>query len=525
VYLKNARHMPIEPHIASSPTPPKRSAVLWYASIFVILVCVVLMAMEAWFAWSNRRSDLDEMQVNLGNLTRALAKHAEDTVKKSDTALFGLVERIEVEGMQPDTLQKLFPLLVGQVAELPELQGIFIYDETGRWQVNSFSDVVSDMDNADRAYFIHHRDNDDRGPYIGAPVRSKSSGDWVIPVSRRINHSDGSFAGVVTATVEMQYFNEYYASFDIGASGILLLTLADATVLVRRPYVESLIGKKLDGGILNTAPLGRRAEAAQTVTSSIDNTERMVSYHGLERYPLVVVAALSKQEVLQSWRTQTLRQAIGVLLLATIIALLGLRLLQQIRTQGRTEHELHLAQQKVLTANKTLQRLALQDSLTGLANRRQFDLTLRSEYDRAAREHRSIAFLMIDVDHFKLFNDIYGHPQGDVCLREVAEAMQARRPGDFSARYGGEEFAVVLAETDLEGALVVAEQIRSAIYDLRIAHRGNPAGVVTVSIGATATVPSGLSGLPAFLQVADKALYRAKGGGRNQVCSSSGDPI
>jgi diguanylate cyclase (GGDEF)-like protein len=503
---------------------PKRSAILWYASVFVVFVCIALVAMESWFAWTNRKNDLLAAKVDVANLTQALAQHAEDTVKKADTAVFGLLERIEVYGLSPSTLQSIYPLLVEQVAEMPELEGIFVYDENGRWLINSRDNAPAQTkDNADRAYFMHHRDNPDRTPYIGAPIRSKTTGDWVIPVSRRINHPDGSFAGVVLASIKMTYFTHYYSRFDIGDAGTIVLALNDATVLVRRPFIASMIGHSIANGTLFSQYVSRRASDTQIVRSSLDRTERVVSYHSLQRYPLIVVTSVSKDEVLAAWRERVLRQGIGVFLLAGIIALLGLRLIKQIQLHDQTEQALSLAQQKVLAVNKTLQRLALQDALTGLANRRQFDLTLNSEYDRAVREQRSIALMMIDVDYFKRYNDVYGHPQGDICLSKVADVMQTKRPGDFSARYGGEEFAIILTETDIKGAMIVAETIRIAIRSLGIIHSGNPTGFVTVSIGVCAMVPSSFSaGPPAFLQASDEALYMAKGAGRNMVCAYEG---
>ncbi|HEY4317935.1 MAG TPA: sensor domain-containing diguanylate cyclase [Herbaspirillum sp.] len=516
--------MSTAPHTDPEEKTPRRSAILWYASIFVVFVCIALVAMESWFAWTNRKNDLLAAKVAAANLTQALTQHAEDTVKKADTALFGLLERIEVYGISPSTLQSLYPLLVEQVAEMPELQGIFVFDENGRWLINSMDNAPGDTkNNADRAYFIHHRDSTDRTPYIGAPIRSKTTGDWIIPISRRINHPDGSFAGVVAATIKMDYFQHYYSRFDIGEAGTIVLALNDATVLVRRPYVESMIGQNIAGGTLFSQYIHHRANDTQILRSSLDHTERVVSYHSLQRYPLIVVTSLSKKEVLAAWRERVVRQGIGVFLLAGIIALLGLRLIKQIHRHDMTEQALSRAQQKVLAVNKTLQRLALQDALTGLANRRQFDLTLNSEYDRAVREQRSIALLMIDVDYFKRYNDVYGHPQGDICLAKVADAMQTKRPGDFSARYGGEEFAVILTETDIKGAMIVAEIIRKAIRGLNMVHSGNPTGFVTISIGVCVMAPSSFShGPPAFLQAADEALYMAKGAGRNMVCAYEG---
>jgi diguanylate cyclase (GGDEF)-like protein len=513
--------MPTTPTIDRIKRTPKRSAMLWYATVFVVFVCMALVAMEGWFAWNSHKSDLHDAEIDTANLTQALAQHAEDTVKKADTALFGLVERIEVYGMAPSTLQSLFPLLVEQVAEMPELQGVFIFDENGHYLINSLDNAPGSLrSNADRAYFIHHRDNTDRRAYVGAPIRSRSTGEWVIPVSRRINRPDGSFGGVVLAAIKMDYFNHYYARFDIGRAGIIALARADATVMVRRPYVESMIGQDISNGNLFSRYIKNNPSGTQILVSSLDGTERVVSYHSLTRYPLVLIASLSKKEVLTAWRERVQRQAIGVLFLTSVIALLGWRLVKQIHIHDLTEQALYLAQQKVLAVNKTLQRLALQDALTGLANRRQFDLTLNSEYDRAVREQRSIALLMIDVDYFKRYNDVYGHPKGDVCLSRVADVMQAKRPGDFSARYGGEEFVVILTETELKGAMIVAETIRKSIRDLNLTHSGNPTGFVTVSIGVAAMVPSSFSsGSAVFLQAADEALYTAKGAGRNMVCA------
>ena len=131
---------------------------------------------------------------------------------------------------------------------------------------------------------------------------------------------------------------------------------------------------------------------------------------------------------------------------------------------------------------------------------------------------------MIDVDFFKQYNDIYGHVAGDECLRKIGKvvAYSMRRPGDLAARYGGEEMVVLLPGTDLAGTLAVAESIRGAVQSMEVAHTGNPLGVVTVSIGVEAFSPIHLENQPIELvEAADKALYKAKESGRNQVCCAS----
>jgi diguanylate cyclase (GGDEF)-like protein/PAS domain S-box-containing protein len=190
----------------------------------------------------------------------------------------------------------------------------------------------------------------------------------------------------------------------------------------------------------------------------------------------------------------------------------------------RDMSERKLVEDRLAEANARLKILSGQDGLTGLANRRIFDETLASEHRRAQREDCSLALVMIDVDRFKLFNDRYGHPAGDECLRRIARtiALSIRRPGDVAMRYGGEEFAVVLPNTDEEGATAVAANIHRAVSDLQIEHGDSEWRVATVSVGVAASRP-GESGpaLDWLLQEADHALYFAKNNGRNCVTPAS----
>ena len=166
-----------------------------------------------------------------------------------------------------------------------------------------------------------------------------------------------------------------------------------------------------------------------------------------------------------------------------------------------------------------VEALASVDGLTGIANRRRFDEVLESEWRRAQRDRTPCSLLFMDADHFKNFNDIYGHIPGDRCLRQIAEvtAQTLHRPADLVARYGGEEFAVILPDTNCEGAIAIAEQIRFTVEQLRIPHSGNTHEIVTVSIGCATQIPEVNSELSELLKAADSALYVAKSLGRNRV--------
>lgn len=177
-------------------------------------------------------------------------------------------------------------------------------------------------------------------------------------------------------------------------------------------------------------------------------------------------------------------------------------------------------------ANRELTRLSSVDGLTGISNRRQFDESLAREWARSLRSAAPLSLLMCDVDYFKQYNDRYGHQAGDECLMAVARVLQscAKRPADVAARYGGEEFAIVLPDTDRDGALRVAETVREGIAELKMRHEGAKIGVVSISIGVASVIAS-REGCAAdrLLAAADTALYAAKQKGRNRVeCAPGG---
>ena len=175
--------------------------------------------------------------------------------------------------------------------------------------------------------------------------------------------------------------------------------------------------------------------------------------------------------------------------------------------------------QELNAANKELQRLSTTDGLTGIANRRFFDELSAREWRRCERMNKPMALVMVDVDHFKKYNDTYGHQGGDECLKSVAAqvARAAPRASDLAARYGGEEFVLVLGETTMDGAKWVANNIRQHVADLKMPHSASSIGHVSVSCGVASVLP--LEGMPfeTLLKFADEALYKAKEQGRNTV--------
>ncbi len=171
-------------------------------------------------------------------------------------------------------------------------------------------------------------------------------------------------------------------------------------------------------------------------------------------------------------------------------------------------------------AQDELKRLATRDGLTGVANRRCFDETLEAEWLRGTRDVKPLSLIMIDVDHFKRYNDSFGHQGGDACLKTIAEALaiSCHRSADIVARYGGEEFVAILPGTTVSGALALAEQIRADIAALDLPHPGNDGvGRVSISLGVATLVPDRTLDMNALVEAADRALYAAKRGGRNRA--------
>ncbi len=195
-----------------------------------------------------------------------------------------------------------------------------------------------------------------------------------------------------------------------------------------------------------------------------------------------------------------------------------------ISTEVEYRQKLEEANEKLEEKNKYLERLSVFDSLTGIPNRRRFEEKLTDEWDRCRREKQSLGILIIDIDNFKLYNDYYGHPAGDRCLKRVAGILkdQIKRSIDIIARYGGEEFAAILPDTDLKGSQKVAGSIRQAVEKNRIEHEvSEVAEVVTVSVGVASAIPSEAEDEWELVEKADKALYRAKQAGKNQVKTAS----
>lgn len=507
-------------HVFSSRKTTSRGA-----KRFVFVVCLIIIGLVALSTLRERDVELSQTDEALSNMAMALAQHADQTFNEADIVLQGIVERLRVDGHDEKGLRRTHEVMVMRVRELAQLNGLFVYDEFGNWVVNSQPTLDTRLNNSDRDYFQYHRDHSSLAPHIGKPIQSRSNGSWILTISRRINKTDGSFGGVVLATINLSFFERFYERFNLGEQGAIMLGTMSGTVLFRRPILNDSIGKSLDKSPLFQQYVRHRTEGTVEIRSTMDGVLRVNSFRRLEQHPLFIIVAQSKDYILSSWYNHVLYRSLGVSVLVVLLVFGGRKLVIQIKITEAIQDEAVAARHRAEELNTVLQRQALLDGLTGLANRRKFDDAIRQEIARVNRHHEPVTLLMLDVDHFKKFNDRYGHLEGDECLRRIGRALNAavQRPGDVAARYGGEEFALVLPGCDRVGAQMVAKRIRAAILAMNIAHEDSPHHVVSVSIGAaTLTWPACTWSLPKdMIKAADEALYVAKQRGRNTVAAAA----
>ncbi|RZI73173.1 MAG: diguanylate cyclase [Pseudomonas sp.] len=488
-------------------------------TLFVVFVCLSLLAVDVWLAWRAREQQLRQAVVSNTNLAAAVAQQMDGMVSEVGHLLGSIAFELEMGRMDTQVLNHLQPILKNHADSNQHVHGLFVYDAQGAWLINSQGSAPAGANNADRAYFIHHRNDPSLAIRVDKPIVSRSTGVWVIPVSRRLNDSAGHFVGVVLATIDLAHLRELLAGYQIGEHGAVNVAQANTAILVRRPFTVESLGKEMTASAMKQQVLSQPSGNFEII-SPVDGVERVASFQRMPNHPLVVTVALSKQEMLSEWRETTWIQTLWIVLLCAITALAGSLVIRAVRQRVKVELDLNETRDELTKANERLAQLASYDGLTGLANRRAFDETLERDFAESCRSGQPLSLVMIDVDHFKQYNDLHGHPRGDWCLQQVARAIEsaARRPLDFVARYGGEEMVMVLPNTDAAGALVVAEMARSTVQAMQILHSTQPPRDVSISLGvASRTFDNALPNMQALIQRADEALYQAKAAGRNQV--------
>ena len=382
-------------------------------------------------------------------------------------------------------------LLFDRAATARHFGALQVFDAGGRLTIDASTLDPRVENRGDEEYFRVHRDHPDTGLFISKPMLHR--GAYAIVLSRRITGEDGSFLGVIAGSIRFSYFHDLFGRLSLGPNDTITVLRRDRTIIMRRPFDLDMIGRNLaDRTSWSQAKMDGGSYAG---AGPMDPIPRLwVKHNGTG--PLNVVVGKPLESILSLWRTEAMR--IAAIVAALILFVLGVTLFLAREISRRAQ------------AEDKLEELASTDALTGLTNRRKFDASIDAEWRRATRQKTPVALLMIDADHFKVYNDTFGHQAGDEVLIGIAICISdsVRRVGDCAARYGGEEFAVLLPAFSAGEALDVAETIR-----LKVQQWSEHA---SVSIGVASLTPDVTMAWSELIGAADKALYAAKAGGRNR---------
>lgn len=446
------------------------------------------------------------------NLAQLIEADVKRNVELYDLSLQGIVDASQDATFVqvPPSLRR--QVLFGRAVSTPLRGDLLWIDESGRAVASSVDGPLPQLDFSVRDNFKLHRTSASTGLRISRPFKDQLGQlDWCIAFTRRISGADGSFRGMASGVLRLDYFADLFRTLNIGHHSSVSLANIYGDMLARQPEPP---GGKVTGENLMKRPNMQRmlqdpnGSGNFISVSSLDGTKRLYSYNRVAGLPLLVIVAMGYDDVFGLWQRTALAICLATLCLCLGIIWLTALFRRELRRGRRSE--------------ASLAALAATDPLTGLANRRTLDQTLQKEWARTLRSRRDLAILMIDVDHFGAFNERHGHQGGDQALGSVAciIGQSANRPGDLAARYGGEEFVVVLVETSLESARVLAESIREKVQALAL---GGATSALTVSIGVAAISASDTHAetLEALMCAADTALYTAKREGRNKVCLGS----
>lgn len=486
----------------------KRPLARWLRAI-VLAISLSLVTVAATNQFNSREAILEKTEIDAVMLSNSLAQHAIDTFEITDVLLTTLADRLRTSsGRSLDDIYLLDTALEGQVRSVPRIRSLAAFDRTGKQFASSQPQVPDWFDLADDEAFAFHRSNFGDTIRIGRPTKSPSTDDWLLTVSKRWDDAGGQFGGMVLATIRVQYFSDFYRDFNVaGEAGISLLD-SKGVLLSRYPLLEKKLGKDLSKSAWFPQTIGKDSGTLR-FTSSLDGVARVHGYKRVQQIPLLMFVGVSEASVLAGWLPGCIIMMTGACVFAIAFGVLGWRFAAQIDAR----------QVSALQWSK----LAMTDALTGARNRRAFDEIARQQWNLSQARRRPLSLIFIDVDHFKAFNDTYGHPAGDNCLKEIAMALGTSiyKPDDCVARYGGEEFAVLLSDIGLAGAMVLAERIRQSVLMLGIPHSASKTlPLISISLGvATETFEEGHQArtIDTLVERADRALYQAKFEGRNRV--------
>lgn len=496
-----------------------QSTLKWAAAIFIIAIGLSVTQLVE-YEYQHR---LEMVIREESNLLLAFEENVRRDLSGADEILRELKQQYEISGRSSRALLE-------HVQKNHSLPLVYVSMANARGVIeNSTAPELVSMDISSSEYFQYFRSVDDKGVFYAKPVVGRKMQQWIFHISRRLNNADGSFGGTATVGFDPSYFAEFYQKMQLGNGFAVTIVGLDGVIRVRQTAEKMDVGTDIRNARFFSM-LDKQATGSYIDVSTLDKMNRIYTYRAMKEYPFVLVIALLEQEAFADfYRLRERYWVIAFLGSLFVLGFFGL-LIRLVGLRNETEGNLRQMNEQLAAkvaqrteeleeANKELQIIAMMDGLTGIANRRYFDEYYNRLWGAAMRHGTHISIIMVDIDWFKAYNDLYGHQAGDDCLKQVAYTLRAatKRAADFVARYGGEEFVVILPDTDGDGAVRLAERLRTQVEALDIVHEKSQFARVTISLGVADTVPKeGKSPLD-LIAAADKALYDAKNSGRNCV--------
>ena len=494
----------------------KRSArwLVWVNRLCVVGLCFV----AGLLLWNLRQDAGRQAEITSRSLIQVLGRDIARNI-----ALYDLSLQAVVDGLRQPQVMQLAPkirqmVLFGNTTPAPGFGTTVVVDKKGDLLFSS-RPLPTASNCAACESFRYFSTHDDAGLHISPPMASSYTGRQVVVLSRRLNNPDGSFAGVVSGAILLDYFRNLFAAVGADHAGVVTLYGADGTIFMREPYKATDIGVNVAG----TASYGKMLETRNgsfVGPAMIGTGSRHFVVASVGDLPLSLSIAVPLEEIYAGWLWKALILGAVVLGLSAVTIVLTTLFRRELEERKRAEREM-------AAVNVELERLATTDALTGLCNRRRFDEVLDREWRRATRVGQPLSLVLLDADWFKGFNDVYGHQRGDEALKLIARAIETSIDSAtaIGCRVGGEEFAVLLPDTSLAAAEGVANRIRQLVAVWKLPHRASVHGVLTVSGGVAATPVPGMEGSRGLFAEADAALYAAKQAGRDQVCRAGSDGL
>ncbi len=293
----------------------------WGIVGFIAAACAVLIGLETSRVLTQRSEAFADSQKDRANLAASLIQHAEMTFQTADALLIGIVQTLEQESPDLQLRERLRTWFIREVRHSSQFVSFAVIDSDGTMIASSSGPTLPGQF-ADREYFIYHRTHDDDALHINDPVQRRSANGWIIPATRRFNRPDGSFGGVAVAAINPQYFQNIYDRLELGRNSVVFLVKQDGTLLVRRPFIESNVGRNLAQGRIFTE-LKEASAGTYEAVSSADGVRRLTSYEQGHTYPLIVAVGQDKTELLAPWKQRAMIRLAEAVAVCAFIILMG----------------------------------------------------------------------------------------------------------------------------------------------------------------------------------------------------------